>query len=231
MITFSNLRKNYKNGSALDINSLEIPNGQCIGILGNNGAGKSTLFNILLDLVKPTDGFVSNFGIRVDQSEQWKAFTGGFLDEQFLIGFLTPEEYFSLIAEIREIDQNSLQLLLDQYQDFFSGEVLGKKKKYIRSLSKGNQKKVGLVASLIGKPKVLVLDEPFTNLDTTSQLLLREKIVRLKNKENIILISSHNIDHITEVCDRIILLEKGKIVKDLPTGKNISDELKKYFQP
>lgn len=233
MITINKLKKVYQGTIALDLAGLDIPHGQCLGILGNNGAGKTTLFQIMLDLVKPSDGHVINFGIQVDQSEKWKTFTGGFLDEQFLIGFLTPKEYFSLIAKIRDVGASSLQSLLETYHDFFSGEVLRGKKKYIRSLSKGNQKKVGLVASLIGNPKVLILDEPFANLDTSSQMLFKEKIRDLKKNDpnKIILISSHNIDHIFDVCDRVILLEKGKIVKDFLASENLSEEVKEYFRP
>ena len=229
MITFKNLKKSYSKNIVLDIDLLEIPKGQAFGLVGNNGAGKTTLFSCLLDLIKPTKGEVINNEIEVRKSEDWKKFSSAYLDESFLIGYLMPEEYFYFIAELRGVRKTELDNFLNQFEDLFNGEILGGKK-YIRDLSKGNQKKVGIVAALIGSPSVVILDEPFANLDPTPQIRLKKIIKKLSTeKEVTVLISSHDLQDVTEVSERIVLLEKGKIVRDIKTSKETLKELESYF--
>ncbi|PDH50894.1 MAG: ATP-binding protein [Cryomorphaceae bacterium MED-G14] len=229
MITFKKLKKSYSKNIVLDIDLLEIPKGQAFGLVGNNGAGKTTLFSCLLDLIKPTKGEVVNNEIEVRKSEDWKKFSSAYLDESFLIGYLMPEEYFYFIAELRGVRKTELDNFLNQFEDLFNGEILGGKK-YIRDLSKGNQKKVGIIAALIGSPSVVILDEPFANLDPTTQIRLKKIIKKLSaEKEVTVLISSHDLQDVTEVSERIVLLEKGKIVKDIKTSKKTLKELESYF--
>ena len=167
MIKFNNISKTYSKQTVLDVESLEIQPGQAFGLVGNNGAGKTTLFSTLLDLIKPSTGEVLNNDINVRTSEDWKSFTSAFLDDSFLIGYLMPEEYFYFVGELRNFSKKQVDDFLTDFEDLFNNEILGGKK-YIRDLSKGNQKKVGIVAALIGDPKVIVLDEPFANLDPTT---------------------------------------------------------------
>ena len=229
MITFNNLKKSYSRNVVLEINSLDIPNGQAFGLVGNNGAGKTTLFSLLLDLIKPTKGKVINNNIDVKESEDWKSFTSAFLDESFLISYLLPEEYFYFIGDLRGISKREVDSFLNQFEDLFNGEILGGKK-YIRDLSKGNQKKVGIIAALIGSPKIIILDEPFANLDPTTQIRLKKIIKKLaQEKETTILVSSHDLQDVTEVSERIVLLEKGKIVRDIKTDSKTLKELEEYF--
>ena len=198
-------------------------------MVGNNGAGKTTFFNLILDLIRPTTGEVINNGIAVNKSEDWKQFTSAFIDDSFLIGYLTPEEYFYFIGELRGQNKTDVNHFLEQYAEFFNDEVLNQKK-YIRDLSKGNQKKVGLVAALIGNPDVIVLDEPFANLDPTTQIRLKKLIKELaKREDKTLLISSHDLGHITEVTDRIVVLDKGDIVKDIETNPETLKELEQFF--
>jgi ABC-2 type transport system ATP-binding protein len=230
MIKIENLIKKYSKQTVLDINSLEIPSGQTFGLIGNNGAGKTTLFSCLLDLIKPTKGKVINNGVEVSASENWKSFTTAFLDETFLIGYLMPEEYFYFVGELRGLSKIQVDNFVLKFEDFFHGEILGGKK-YLRDLSKGNQKKVGVIAALIGEPKVIILDEPFANLDPSTQIRLKGIIKDLsKYKDTTILVSSHDIQDVTEVCDRIALLEKGKLIKDIKTNKETLKELETYFK-
>ena len=229
MITVNNLSKTYGKQTVLNIESLEIPKGQSFGLVGNNGAGKTTLFSLLLDLIQPSSGHIINNDVQVDQSEAWKPFTSAFIDETFLIGYLTPEEYFYFIGELRGRNKADVDALLSQFQDFFHGEILGQKK-YLRDLSKGNQKKAGIVASFIGNPEVVILDEPFANLDPTTQIRLKGIIKELAEKENVtVLVSSHDLIHVTEVCERIVVLNKGEIVKDIKTSKETLKELETFF--
>jgi|TARA_B110000444_G_scaffold78899_1_gene74577 ABC-2 type transport system ATP-binding protein len=229
MIKIENLTKTYSGDQVLNISSLGISKGSCFGLVGNNGAGKTTLFSLLLDLIEPTSGEILNQGIEVSKDESWKEKTSAFIDSTFIISYLTPEEYFEFIAELRGVNKEALKSWLEKFSDFFKDEVLSQKK-YIRDLSKGNQKKVGIASSLIGSPELVILDEPFSNLDPSSQILLKKLIQNLsKNNKTTFLISSHDLSHVTEVCNRIVLLEKGKIIKDIETNKETLKQLEDYF--
>ncbi|KAA2219222.1 ABC transporter ATP-binding protein [Maribacter flavus] len=229
MITVQNLTKKYGSQTVLNIENLEIPTGQSFGLVGNNGAGKTTFFSLLLDLIQPTTGHIENNGIQVNTSEEWKPITSSFIDETFLIGYLTPEEYFYFIGDLRGQNKADVDALLGQFEDFFHGEILGQKK-YLRDLSKGNQKKAGIVASFIGNPQVVILDEPFANLDPTTQIRLKGIIKDLAAKEDVtVLVSSHDLIHVTEVCKRIVVLNKGQVVKDIKTSTETLRELEAFF--
>ncbi|MGJ8744361.1 ABC transporter ATP-binding protein [Polaribacter sp.] len=229
MITIEKISKKYGKAEVLNVASIEIPTGQSFGLVGNNGAGKTTLFNILLDLIRPTTGAITNNNIVVNQSENWKNFTGSFIDESFLIGYLTAEEYFEFIGDLRGMNKADVKSFLTQFDEFFNGEIVGKKK-YLRDLSKGNQKKAGIVAALMGNPQVIILDEPFANLDPTTQIRLKSIIKTLtENREITVLISSHDLTHVTEVCERIVVLDKGIVVKDIETSTETLKELELYF--
>ncbi len=229
MITVTNLSKVYNGTSVLNIPHLEIPKGQSFGLVGNNGAGKTTFFSLLLDLIQPTTGSVFNNEITVSQSEAWKPFTSSFIDETFLIGYLTPEEYFNFIGELRGQNKADVATFLKDFEDFFNGEILGRRK-YLRDLSKGNQKKVGIVAALLGNPEVVILDEPFANLDPTTQIRLKNLIKEITlNSEVTFLISSHDLIHVTEVCRRIVVLDKGEMVRDIKTSEATLKELEQFF--
>ena len=229
MIYTTNISKTYNSNTVLKIDELSIPKGQSFGLVGNNGAGKTTYFSLLLDLIKPTTGSITNNDIVVDKSEDWKPFTSAFIDESFLIGYLTPEEYFYFIGDLRGQNKADVDALTSQFEDFFNGEIIGKKK-YLRDLSKGNLKKAGIVAALIGNPEVIILDEPFANLDPTTQIRLKQILKDLAEKQGVtILISSHDLMHVTDVCERIVVLEKGEIIKDLETNPTTLKELEAHF--
>ncbi|MCA0932369.1 ABC transporter ATP-binding protein [Lutimonas saemankumensis] len=229
MIIATELSKKYSGNTVLHLPALEISKGESFGLVGNNGAGKTTFFNLLLDLIKPTTGSIVNQGIQVDQSEDWKPFTSAFIDESFLVGYLTPEEYFNFIAKLRGVSQADLAEFLDQFEELFNDEILGQKK-YLRDLSKGNQKKAGIVAALIGSPEVVILDEPFANLDPTTQIRLKKTLKKINEESSsTLLISSHDLGHITEVCERIVVLNKGEVIKDLQTSEATLKELEQFF--
>lgn len=214
----------------MNIAELEIPKGQSFGLVGNNGAGKTTFFSLLLDLIEPSAGNVLNHEISVHKSEDWKPFTAAFLDETFLIGYLTPEEYFYFIGELRGVSKSDVDELIEGFKDVFNGEILNQKK-YLRDFSKGNQKKIGIVAAFIGNPNVVILDEPFANLDPTSQIRLKKTLKTLTETDTVtLLVSSHDLMHVTEVCERIVVLNKGELVRDIQTTPETLRQLESYFE-
>ena len=229
MIRVENLSKKYAGQLVLDVPELQIPAGQRFGFVGNNGAGKTTLFSLILDLIEASSGIVFSKEIYVQNSEAWKPYTAAFIDESYLIGYLTVEEYYAFLANLRGVTKEEIESWTQGFESFFNGEVLNQKK-YLRNFSKGNQKKAGIVGTLIGKPDLVVLDEPFSNLDPTTQIRLKN-LIREEAEKNgtTFLISSHDLTHVTEVCDRIVLLEKGVIVKDIETTPETLKELESYF--
>lgn len=229
MIKAVNLQKAYNNSTVLNLPELSINRGEVFGWVGNNGAGKTTLFSLILDLIRATKGKITTNEIEVARSEEWKIFTGAYIDESFTIGYLTPDEYFNFLGELRNMNHGDIELFREKFEGFFHGEILGQKK-FIRDLSKGNQKKVGVAGAFMGNPDVVILDEPFANLDPSSQYKLRELIKEYAAKGNkTLLISSHDLDHVADVCTRIVILEKGEIVKDVPRTDSTLAELEEFF--
>jgi len=229
VIRIENLKKQYGDQFTLDIPSLEITPGSLTGIVGNNGAGKTTWLRLMLDLIEATEGNILIEGKPVAGSEHWKTFTGSFLDEGFLIDFLTPKEFFYFTGKMYGMDNRAVDEQLAVFTRFLSKEITGNDK-YIRNLSSGNKQKVGVVAAMVVRPELLILDEPFNYLDPSSQIIIR-KLLKADNEARgtTMLISSHNLNHLTEICSRVILLEKGKVVKDLHPPQDDLAEVDRYF--
>ena len=229
MIQVINLQKEYSGNTVLNLPELTINKGEVFGLAGNNGAGKTTFFSLVLDLIRASRGKVIINEIPVAKSEDWKELVSAYIDESFTIGYLTPDEYFKFIGELRNMNDKDVEMFLAAFADFFKDEVIGQKK-YIRNLSKGNQKKVGVVGALMGNTDVIILDEPFANLDPSSQYQLRNIIKEYaKQKDKTILISSHDLDHVADVCSRIVILEKGEIVRDVQKTDTTLAELEEFF--
>jgi ABC-2 type transport system ATP-binding protein len=229
MIQIQNLKKIYNGVTVVNIPQLSIKEGETVGLIGNNGAGKTTLFRMMLDLIRPEEGEVLSKDQNVAHSDSWKNYTASFLDEGFLIDYLTPEEYFHFIGGLHDFSKAEIDSELLKFTDFFNGEILNRGK-YIRDLSKGNQCKVGVVSCFIQNPEVLMLDEPFANIDPSTQFRLKSKIREINREKHLTtIISSHDLNHVTDVCERILLMEKGLIIKDIETTKNTLEELEEYF--
>jgi ABC-2 type transport system ATP-binding protein len=229
MIEVKNLTKIYTDVTVLNIPELVIGKGESFGLVGNNGAGKTTFFRLILDLLRVNSGYVTSKGLDVKKSNEWKYYTGSYLDQRFLIDFLTPEEYFDFLAGVFSLSKGDQEKFYADFEEFFNDEILGKRK-YIRDLSQGNRQKVGIAAALMQKPEVLILDEPFNGLDPSTQIRLSNILNKLKNEHEVtMLISSHDLKHVTEVCGRIAILEKGLIIHDLKTSENTLKELERYF--
>lgn len=229
MIETFDLTKQYNEQVVLNLPKVSIKKGESFGLVGNNGAGKTTFFRLILDLIRPTSGEVKINQENVAENPSWKLITGSYLDDNYLIDFLTPEEYFEFIAGVYKLPKGDLEQFYAEYETFFNDEVLGKKK-YVRDLSRGNQQKVGIAAALLPKPEILILDEPFNGLDPTTQIRLIKLLNELREKTDItMLISSHDLNHVTEVCSRILVLHKGEVFKDIMKSDNTMKELEEYF--
>jgi ABC-2 type transport system ATP-binding protein len=230
MITISNLEKRYNGRTVLDIPELTIRKTEFLGVVGNNGAGKTTLLRLLLDLIRPDRGQIRSGDWLIGRSEDWKLYTGSYLDEGFLFDFLTPEEFFYLIGNTYGFSQAAIDKKLLEFHPFFNDEILGKKKKYIRDFSKGNKQKIGLCSVLITEPTVVIMDEPFEGLDPTSQLWLKRKLAAYnKQADATIILSSHDLSHVTALASRIALIEKGHIIREMDNGDTALVELEQYF--
>ena len=231
MITIKNLKKAFGETVACDIPEFTVNKGDILGLVGNNGAGKTTLFRMLLDLLKPDEGQVALDGINPAEDETWKAWTGAYIDEGFLIDFLTPEEYFAFLGKITNMTQEQVDDRLKDFDRLAAGEIFGQKK-LIRNLSAGNKQKVGIMSALFNKPQLVILDEPFNFLDPSSQNTLKHMLTRYQQVTGAtILISSHNLQHTVDISTRIALLEKGRILKDMPNEEGSARaELENYFE-
>ena len=230
MIIINKLKKNFGEKIAVDIKHYEINQGDMLGLVGNNGAGKTTLFRIMLDLLKADDGKVIINDIDVSQSEDWKSITGAFIDDGFLIDYLTPEEYFYFIGKMYGLKKEEVDERLIPFERFMSGEVIGHKK-LIRNYSAGNKQKIGIISAMLHYPQLLILDEPFNFLDPSSQSTIKH-LLKKYNEEHqaTVIISSHNLNHTVDVCPRIALLEHGVIIRDIINEDNSAEkELEDYF--
>lgn len=229
-ITITSLKKYFGKQCACHIPSLTIHQGECIGLVGNNGAGKTTLFRLMLDLLKADEGGIIMGDIPVDRSEEWKTFTGAYIDESFLINYLTPEEYFSFVGRADGIPEDVLQERLGFFNRLMNGEVTGNGK-LIRELSAGNKQKTGIISAMLNNPEILILDEPFNFLDPSGQILVKRLLKEYSRTHHAtILVSSHNLQHTIDISDRILLLEKGELIKDVVNdhGETVQ-EIENYF--
>jgi ABC-2 type transport system ATP-binding protein len=230
MIEIHQLQKDFGTKRAVDIEQYSIRQGEMLGLVGNNGAGKTTLFRLILDLLKADRGTVSVRGIDVSRSEEWKRYTGAFIDDGFLIDYLTPEEYFRFIGKMYGLSREEVDERLLPFERFMNNEVLGQKK-YIRNFSAGNKQKIGIISAMLHHPDLLILDEPFNFLDPSSQSVIKH-VLRRYNEDYgaTVLISSHNLSHTVDVCPRIALLENGIIIRDIRNENSSAEkELEAYF--
>ena len=166
----------------------------------------------------------------VTSTEDWKRHTGAFIDESFLIDYLTPNEYFYFLGRMYGMNKDTVNERLEYFRPFFNGEILDEKK-LIRDYSMGNKQKIGIVSAMLHKPELLILDEPFNFLDPSSQAIIKHLLAAYNHETGAtVLISSHNLDHTVEICHRIALLEHGVILRDIAnTDGSAKTELDTYF--
>ena len=229
MIEISNLRKRYKTFE-LSIDDVRVEVGEKILLAGNNGAGKTTFLQLTLDLIRRDEGYIlTKDGQDVSKSTHWKSFTNSYLGEEFLIDFLSPQEFTDFILEVyqRKLNVPLRGDLTRKIKEFFD---FTKKDSLIRELSAGNKQKAGIVSALVTNPELLILDEPFANLDPTSRFQLADILNDLSSQEGTtIIVSSHDISDMVRISDRMILLEEGVVVRDEKVSDETLNELYSYF--
>ena len=236
MIELTKLKKTFGEKVAVDIDNFVINDGDILGLVGNNGAGKTTLFRLILDLLKADEGTVSvsrnvqSESLNPAETEDWKEFTGAFINDGFLIDFLTPEEYFEFIADTSAMDKETYESRLANYNTFMAGEIIGQKK-LIRDLSAGNKQKVGIISAMLSNPDIVILDEPFNFLDPSSQNVLKNILIDYQRQTgSTMLVSSHNLAYTIDVSTRIALMEQGRIIRDIDNHNLAAkEELEQYF--
>lgn len=225
MINIENLKKSY-NQFQLFIHKLKIEKGDRVALIGNNGAGKTTMLRLIVDIIERTSGTLTIDNQDVSSTTQWKKILGSYLDEGYLIDFLKPQEYINFIYNY---SNPKSQIPLEKEEILNNFFPYNSENKLIRELSKGNQLKVGIISALISNPQILILDEPFSNLDPTSRFQLIE-LINNSNEIDITLISSHDINEVIQVSNKYILIRDGEIIKNGSISENTSDKLKNLFK-
>lgn len=208
MLTVRNLTKTFGNYKALDQLSFTIQPGSILGLIGQNGAGKTTTFRLILDFIQADMGTVLWKGQPIGEEDYDRI---GYLpEERGLYPKLTIEEQLLFFAELRGKSRKEIAPQIDAWLEKF--QVKGKKTDKIQTLSKGNQQKVQLIATLIHQPQLVILDEPFSGLDPVNAQLMKDAIIELRKLNACVIFSSHNMDNVEQICDQLIMLKNGKTV-------------------
>ena len=222
MLKIKNTSKKFGNFLALDGVNFELKTNGVYGLLGPNGAGKTTLMRTVVGFLTATDGEIWWNGKLIDtKSMEHKQKVGYLPENNPLYVNMTVSEYLSFIAELKEEDTESLVKIA---KDCGLTKVMGNK---IETLSKGYKQRIGLAAALIGNPKLLILDEPTSGLDP-NQIIEIRKLIKGLAKNKIVLLSTHILPEAKEICSRILIINRGKIVLDDET-KKIKNLEKKFI--
>lgn len=200
--------KKFGDFTAVDNISLEVAEGQMHGFLGANGAGKTTTFRMALGLLDPTHGEVLWKGRRISYADSPDI---GYLpEERGLYPKMKVSDQLVYLARLRRMDKKSAEQGVQEWLERF--EVPHYANKKVEELSKGNQQKIQLIASLLHKPELLILDEPFSGLDPVNVEMLKKAILDFQKQGATIVFSSHRMDHVEELCDNMSILDKGKLI-------------------
>lgn len=210
MLEVKQVVKKFGDMTAVNNVSFTIPEGQILGLIGQNGAGKTTTFRLILDFLTPDKGDILWKGQPLTEKDY--NIIGYLPEERGLYPKISIEEQLIYFAKLRGKSKKEIIPKIDFWMEKF--KVKGKKTDKVKSLSKGNQQKVQLIATLIHEPKLIILDEPFSGLDPVNAELLKDGIIELKDKGSCVIFSSHNMDNVEKICDHLIMLRNGEIVLD-----------------
>lgn len=210
MLQVKNIVKYYGDNKAVDNLSFEVKNGEIFGLLGENGAGKTTTFRIIMGLLDATEGEVLLDGKKIDYSITDKI--GFVTEERSLLTKMTVKEQLIFYGVLKGMKEQEIEEELEKWLHFFQIESYENRK--IKELSKGNQQKIQFISAIIHHPKLLILDEPFTGLDPINVELMKKAIYKLQKEGCSIIFSSHQMEHIENFCEKLIILVKGKAIVD-----------------
>ncbi|AGY81206.1 MULTISPECIES: ABC transporter ATP-binding protein [Carnobacterium] len=210
MLEVKNLKKTFGTLTAVDDISFTIPDGQILGMIGQNGAGKTTTFRLILNFLTADSGEVLWNGRPLQKTDY--DVIGYLPEERGLYPKVSIEDQIIYFAQLRGKSKKEIKPQIDKWMEKF--QVKGKKTDKIKSLSKGNQQKVQLIATLIHQPKLVILDEPFSGLDPVNAGLLEAGIKELKEQGACVIFSSHNMNNVEEICDKLVMLRNGSMVLD-----------------
>lgn len=209
MLEVRNLIKTFGDLTAVDDVSFEIEKGTIMGIIGQNGSGKTTIFRMILDFLSPEQGGEVLWNNQ-EMGKNLYNIVGYLPEERGLYEKLTIEQQIVYFAQLRGMEKKDILDKIDEWMERFA--VKGKRTDKVKTLSKGNQQKVQLIATLIHEPELVILDEPFSGLDPVNADLLKQGILDLKAKGSSIIFSSHNMNNVEEICDKLIMIHNGKSV-------------------
>ena len=207
MLEAKHLHKTFGDVVAVNDVSFEVEDGKILGLIGRNGSGKTTMFRMILDFLTPEKGGQVLWNGQ-PIGDQVHNIIGYLPEERGLYEKLTIEQQISYFAKLRGMSQAVIDQKIDHWMDKF--QVKGKRTDKVQSLSKGNQQKVQLIATLIHEPKLMILDEPFSGLDPVNADLLMQGILDLKNSGSSIIFSSHNMNNVEEICDKLLMIHDGE---------------------
>ena len=208
MLKVENVTKYYGTNLAVDHLSFTVDDGEIFGLLGSNGAGKTTTFRMIMGLLDATSGKITLDGKKIDYSVTDKI--GFVTEERSLLTKMTVKEQIIYYGRLKGLSEKEILKRLDNWLERF--QIKEYKNRKIKELSKGNQQKIQFIAAVINEPKLLILDEPFTGLDPINVKLLKEAIYSLQKKGCSIIFSSHQMEHIEQFCEKLVILVKGKTV-------------------
>lgn len=218
LIKVENVTKKYGNYVAVDNMNFEIKEGEIVGFLGPNGAGKTTTMSIITGFIEPTDGYVEINGYNVSKKARKAKREIGYMPETTpLYNELTPKEFISYMAELKGVTKKERKAEIERVIKAVNiGDV---ENKLIRNLSRGYRQRVSLAGALVGNPKVLILDEPTVGLDPKQVTQIRSLIKSL-GKDHTVILSSHILSEVSQICEKVIIINKGKLVA-IDTPENL----------
>lgn len=211
LVSVRGLKKYFEDVKAVDGVAFDIRPGEVFGLLGPNGAGKTTTIKLLLGLLEPLDGYLNVLGYDPRRNDvKIKEKTGYVSEEPLIFKSLTPRDLFNFIASIRNLDEKEAQERIEEYLESLDAEQYYDK--IIETLSQGNKQKMQIISAILHDPDLLILDEPLAGLDAKSARVVKEIIDLHTEQGGSVLFSTHIMEIAEEMCDRIAILNKGKIV-------------------
>jgi len=208
VVDIANINKQFGAVKAVDDVSFTIEKGEFFGLLGPNGAGKTTTIRILLDIFKADSGTVSILGGAMDEAKKNRI--GYMPEERGLYQDLPLERVLTYLASLKGLSSAEIRRLLDDYLQRF--DLVEYRRKKVKELSKGMQQKAQLIATLIHQPELLIIDEPFSGLDPINTQMVKDMLCNLHNQGTTIIMSTHQMHQVEELCERILLMNRGQVV-------------------